>query len=500
MLRIKIVSCLMSIGLLFGGVTNAQLQSSTWSEKIDPRLATKMHDLRPEQTLNVVVKFKIPTARRSAMRLGALDTERKAAVTEGRQALFDSKEFKEASKKTARRNKKRLKLVGSLKYSPYIGMEVTTAEISILARSPRIELIYESAKKATTNLPESTGPSFINATALHGLGHTGSGQTIAILDTGVLSEHNHFGPGKVVQSACFTDDTLCSPNPGEPRLSGNPGPSGEPINSGDTHGTLVAAIAASKDATYKGVAPSANIISARVIGSSSNPSLDTAGALNWVYEFRNAYNIAAVNMSFNFIDSGLFSGSCNSEDPAITDAVNDLNSAGIAVIASSANGGSSNGIGLPACISGVISVGMTGDGSGGASIDQVDPLSNSAANLDLLAPGNEIIGAGEAPASLRTGPGQNIGTSFAAPHVAGAFAVLKSAVPTATRLEILTALKATGEPITDTRNGLIHPRINVYYALDYLQNPPNPPPPPPSTAALVVVPLNGFTLIHTSGQ
>jgi PKD repeat protein len=61
------------------------------------------------------------------------------------------------------------------------------------------------------------------------------------------------------------------------------------------------------------------------------------------------------------------------------------------------------------------------------------------------------------------------GTSAATPHVAGAFAVLRSKVPSATVSQIIEALRATGKPVRDFRTGLTTPRIDVARALDYLQ-------------------------------
>jgi serine protease len=57
---------------------------------------------------------------------------------------------------------------------------------------------------------------------------------------------------------------------------------------------------------------------------------------------------------------------------------------------------------------------------------------------------------------------------MAAPHVAGAFAVLRQAKPSASVTEILSAFQSTGVPITDSRNNVIKPRIDVKAAFEAL--------------------------------
>jgi subtilisin family serine protease len=81
----------------------------------------------------------------------------------------------------------------------------------------------------------------------------------------------------------------------------------------------------------------------------------------------------------------------------------------------------------------------------------------------LLAPGQRIN-------SSIPGGGFTIldGTSMATPHVAGAWAVLKSMLPSASVDQILAAFTSTGVSIYDSRNGITKPRIRVDAAVNAL--------------------------------
>ena len=106
-------------------------------------------------------------------------------------------------------------------------------------------------------------------------------------------------------------------------------------------------------------------------------------------------------------------------------------------------------------------MGSTDTGADETTADEVSIFSNSSPLLDLLAPGGRIN-----TSVPGDGFGRFNGTSFSAPHVSGAWAVLKSKAPNASVAELLSALKNTGVPVLDSRNQVIKPRIQVDAALD----------------------------------
>ena len=380
--------------------------------------------------------------------------------------------------------------VKRFKYIPYLAMEVDAAALAALAADPEVVSVEED--KLLKPMLEESIP-LVGAPHAWSQGFSGSGQTIAILDTGVDKDHR-FLRGKVVSEACYSGggsgESLC---PGSVTESTSPGsglPCSDPELPNCFHGTHVAGIAAGKGPDFSGVARDATLISIQVFSKfesddcsdedeeeeSDEPCIkasdsDVISGLERVLELSDRFDIAAVNMSLGSKEP--FPGECDSSNSARKAAIDNLRAVGIATISSSGNKESSTGIGSPACISSVVSVGSTDDGSSSSdgssetTLDEVSDFSNSSPELDLLAPGRWITSS--YPENyFATGSG----TSQAAPHVAGAWAVLKSKAPNASVEQVLSSLKSTGVSITDPRNNITRPRIQVDAALSALESQP----------------------------
>lgn len=352
---------------------------------------------------------------------------------------------------------------------PLVVTTLTAEGLQAALNSGLVSSVQEDRLDAPT-LAESTA--LIGATTAWTSGYTGKDQTIAVLDTGVDKTHP-FLAGKVVSEACYStmdagrgSSSLC---PGGVPESVQPG-SGVPCDLtlvGCDHGTHVAGIAAGNGAAFSGVAKGATLISIQVFSrfdSTANCGINVPCALSWtsdqikglerVYALRNTYHIAAVNMS---LGGGSSASYCDT-DPR-KPIIDNLRAVGIATVIAAGNNGYSSMLNAPACISSAVSVGSTGDGSGAAA-DVVSSFSNSASFLTLLTPGqwinSSVPGGGYA---------NEAGTSMAAPHVAGAWAVYKQKYPLASVDTVRITLAVTGKSITDPRNGITKPRIRLAQAL-----------------------------------
>lgn len=317
-----------------------------------------------------------------------------------------------------------------------------------LLKDQNVKAIYinKAYKMALTqSLPQIGQPTASAA------GFTGQGTSVAILDSGVDYTRSAFGncsaPG-VPASTCKVIASFDKTN--------NDGD----LDNFNFHGTHVAGIIA-------GVAPGAKIIMMDVTHSYASSIAgdhvifadDVVSGIDWAIANKLAYNIKAINMSIHVDESNIFWGNRSLNRTVMLSARN----YGILPIVASGNDADLNGQTSTSMANGAVSVGSVDK------FDRVAPDSNSSPYLTMLAPGVGISSAGFVLS----------GTSMAAPHVAGAVAVLSAAFPNESAEEILVRITNSGVPVYDPRNGITKPRLNLRAALGSLIPPTTPPTNPP---------------------
>ncbi len=365
---------------------------------------------------------------------------------------------------------------------PGIVLEVDSETLQALASNPDVLSIQEDVLMAPS-LAESVP--LIGADLAWAAGFTGMGQAVAILDTGVDRTHPFLSPN-IVAEACFSSGSgepgsiLC-PAGSSTQFGDGAAANCDPLIDGCSHGTHVAGIAAGRSGsfagkTFSGVAKDASIIAIQVFslfnsdvycGPGGSPcvlswSSDQLAALDWLYWERETYPIAAANLS---LGGDLYSAPCDATFPLMTQAIQNLAGNGSATVIAAGNNGATSQVSAPGCISAAVTVGATTDS------DAVASFSNAGSVMDFWAPGygivSSVVGGSYEPWA---------GTSMAAPHVAGAWAVLKSKFPGASFADVHNALSASGVLVSDNRSGgsTTKPRIRVNVALPYLDGLPTP--------------------------
>jgi hypothetical protein len=274
----------------------------------------------------------------------------------------------------------------------------------------------------------------------------------------------HCGPDRDVAEAfdslCF-DLEICD---GGDVLDPEAGrPCSEPAVPKDcAHGSAVAAVAARHEPT-PGVAPDAGVYAIQVFSPTGKTAdfVDILFALDHVADLADAgVDIAAANLSLS--SSATYPSHCDtgsSADPdaiAFRAAIQRLEGRGIAVTVATGNDAQTGSLGLPACVSNAIAVGASDLD------DDIADFGNRGPTMELVAPGTRE---GNGPLDRLEIPGSPVlewaGTSFAAPHVAGAFALLQPEYPKASVHHLLGHLRGTGAPATDLDTGAVYPRLRL---------------------------------------
>ncbi|HSK74204.1 MAG TPA: S8 family serine peptidase [Pyrinomonadaceae bacterium] len=284
---------------------------------------------------------------------------------------------------------------------------------------------------------------------------TGRNVTVAVLDTGVNSQHGDL-TGRVVQNVRLVDTQsaaigFLNPMPVENVVNTDPA---------SGHGTFVAGVVAASGqmsgGKYNGVAPGAKILG--LSAGDANLTHVLAG-FDYLLEKGANYNVRVVNCSFSA------AAHFDYHDP-VNIATEILTKRGVNVVFSAGNGGSGTGTLNPYSVAPwVIGVGASDEKGKLASFSSRGAFGNSLQRPTVVAPGVNVIGLrnlvsqtgvlGVAGAdtnrlSLTEIPYYTTasGTSFSAPQVAGAIALMLEANPNLTPEQIKDILSRTATPLT----------------------------------------------------
>jgi serine protease AprX len=234
-------------------------------------------------------------------------------------------------------------------------------------------------------------PLEVNADQVWQQGITGRGVTVAVLDSGVAADADLVQPANRI---------LASVNFADVRTADDPG----------GHGTHIAGIIAGNGirsgGQYVGVAPQANIVDVRVLGSIGSGRISSViRGIEWVIAHRAVYNIRVINLSF-----GARANLSYRADPMAAAAEIAWRS-GLVVVAAAGNGGPvRDTVVTPGIDPYAITVGATDDqGTLSRRDDMLAWFSawgsaDSNAKPDLVAPGRRLV-------SLRV-PGSALDTLF----------------------------------------------------------------------------------------
>lgn len=248
----------------------------------------------------------------------------------------------------------------------------------------------------------------IHADDVWAQGITGTGVNVAVLDTGIDTEHPEFEDSIVGCVTCVDGTTTCEDDHG--------------------HGTHVSGIITANglDGNAKGVAPGAGIYMYKVCDENGRCyESDMMEAME-----------AAVLTDAKVMSISIGGGNCAEEDcdgDPLADKVNWVVNEGITVAIAAGNDRFF--VSYAACASEAIAVGAV-DKSG-----LMANFSNFGPSLDIVAPGVSIY------SPIIDVYASWSGTSMATPHVAGVVALMLDANPDLTVEDIKTALYDTADPI-----------------------------------------------------
>ncbi|MCB1623360.1 MAG: S8 family peptidase [Pseudomonadales bacterium] len=376
------------------------------------------------------------------------------------------------------------RIVAELKIINAVGADLTPAQIARLRQTPGISLFADeqlevsarqrktaSAVAAPSDFTRSSAangtleqdelqrmlfdrteyyhPLIVNAPDLHRAGTTGSGVTVAVVDTGLWWEADTI----LSKTAKFRFDTTDKPLDDDP----------------NGHGTHVSSIIASNGLATnwisEGIAPGAGIGALRAFGADGSGSyIDVIEALDYAVQNRVKYNIRVLNLSFSATPRSYY------WDDPLNQAVMKAWQAGIVVVAAAGNSGpKAMSIGVPGNVPYVITVGAMTDNYTpvDATDDKLATFSSTGPTYEGFVKPEVVAPGGHIPSSMPFDgyiaslyPGSMIGsqrqfkmsgTSQATAIVSGIVALMLQKDPSLTPDQVKCKLLASARPAVNAK-------------------------------------------------
>ena len=269
-------------------------------------------------------------------------------------------------------------------------------------------------------------------------GYTGAGSVVAIIDTGIDSDHVGLDD---IDDSNYTNDTKVIAfydAVNYPELT-----NGTEIKAYDDqgHGTHCAGITAgtgAPDFQYKGVAPKAQLVGVKVLDSGGSGSFATVMAgMEWTVEKRHIFNIRAASMSLG--GPGAIEWT-SSEEESVNRMGNEMMREGVALFIAAGNSAFSAQIGTPGSAEDVITVGALDKNTAIAVYSSQGPTEEGRVKPNIAFVGSSVM----AP-DFNTVDGytSKSGTSMATPGAAGLAALMYQANPDLSPFDIRNIMQET---------------------------------------------------------
>jgi serine protease AprX len=409
------------------GITLTGADDSTGLQSVDPELAIALNNASDDSNINAVIVYH-------------------SAVTDADVAQLQQ-----------------IGIAGGtrMRVLPAVYVTATRSQLIAISQLARVRSIYGNRTLTFNSDP------YFNITSVQrvagdselrsengGLPVTGRNVTVAVLDTGVNAQHADLA-GRVVQNVRLNDLQSAPAGFNYPLPAENLSNTDLISGHGTFVGGVISASGVSSAGRYGGVAPGA-----RLLGLSAGDAtlLHVLSGFDYLLDRGATYGVRVVNCSFSA--NTVF----DPHDP-VNVATKMLASAGVNVVFSAGNTGPGNGTMNPYAVAPwVIGVGATDERGRLAGYSSRGSFGDELQHPTLVAPGTNIVSLRSAPtvtgvSGIGGADSQRLstaelpyyttatGTSFSAPQVAGAIALMLEANPDLTPGEIKDILSRTATPL-----------------------------------------------------